>query len=261
MPNEAPMPVPAAQDICYAACLKAGVLGIDEAIEQPILNQALYDLNDLLAQWQRNRYLIWRLATYSFSSTGAQTYLVGPGQIVNINPRPDRLESAFLRIVNNAPNDVPGSLPVDLPLEIIPSKENYNRIIIKNLGTLAWRIFYDPGQEPPNDKGWQIGTLYPWPVPQADIYQIFVTFKETLNRFANLQQQVNLPPEYIAALKWCLAEVLRTSYQLPPDPMISKFARRALNSIRLANVAVPTLTMPEAVSNRKRIYDYHSDTP
>ena len=42
--------------------------------------------------------------------------------------------------------------------------------------------------------------------------------------------------------------------------MISKFARRALNAIRLANVAVPTLTMPNAVRNRGRAYDYHSDT-
>lgn len=258
MPNEAPLPIPSAQDLCTAALLKAGIIGIDEAPEQPILNQAFFDLNDLLAQWQRNRYLIWRLATYSFISTGAQTYLVGEGQTVNINPRPDRLESAFLRIVNNSP---PGNLPVDLPLSIIPSKEDYNRIVIKTLGTLPWMIFYDPGQEPPNDTGWQIGTLYPWPVPQPTIYQIFVTFKETLNRFQSLQSKVNLPPEYIAAIKWCLTEVLRTSYQLPSDPNISKLARRALNSIRLANVAVPTLTLPGAVSNRKRAYSYQSDQP
>ncbi len=55
MPNEAPLPVPTALDICTAALLKAGIVGIDEAIEQPVLNQAFFDLNDLLAQGQRNR--------------------------------------------------------------------------------------------------------------------------------------------------------------------------------------------------------------
>lgn len=256
MPNEPSINPPTAQALCEQALRKAGIVGIDESIEQPVLNDAFDDLNDLLIQWQRNRYLIWRLATYSFISTGAQTYSVGPGGAVNINPRPDRLESAFLRIVNNSP---PGNLPVDLPLNIIPSKEDYNRIVIKNLGTLPWRIFYDPGQDPPNDTGWQMGTLYPWPVPQATIYQIFVTFKEVLNRFPTLQTQMNLPPEYGVALKWCLAEVLRESYQMPPSPQIAKFARRALNAIRLADVAIPTLTMPSAVSNQRRAYDYHSD--
>lgn len=257
MPNEPALPVPTAQAICEYALRKAAVVGFDEAIETVVLNDAFSDLQDLLVQWQRNRYLVWRLATYSFTTTGAQTYLVGPGQTVDINPRPDRLESAFLRLVNNAP---PGSLPVDLKLDIIPSKENYNDIILKNMGTLPWRIFYDPGQEPPLDKGWTIGTLYPWPVPQASIYQIFVTFKEVLNRFVSLQQPINLPPEYGPALKWCLAEVLRESYQMPPSMQIAKFARRALNSIRLANVAVPTLSMPRGVRSRRRTYSYQSDT-
>lgn len=256
MPNEPALKVPTAGEICSAALLKAGIVGYDETIEPIILNQAFADANDLLAQWQRNRYLIYRLVNYGFVSTGAQTYSVGLGQTVNINPRPDRLESAFVRLTNNAP---PGSLPVDLPLGIISSKEDYNRIVVKNLGTLPWRIFYDPGQDPPNDVGWQIGTLYPWPVPQASIYTIFVTFKETLARFLNLQQPINLPPEYQPALKWCLAEVLRASYQLPEDPQITKFARRALNAIRLANVAVPTLSMPSQISDRQRAYDYHSD--
>lgn len=242
MPNEPVEPIPSVAAIITSALRKAGVAGIDESIEPDMLNEALLDCNDLLAQYQRSRYLIYHLVTYGFPATGAQTYNVGLNQTVNINPRPDRLESAYLRLNGSAPN------PVDIPLDIIPSMENYNRIALKNLGTIAWRIFYDPG--------WPIGTLYPWPVPQQSIYQVFVTFKETLARFQSLQQPVNLPPEYSPALKWGLAEVLRASYQLPPDPMVSKFAQRALNAIRLANVAVPTLTLSSAVTGRTRAYDY-----
>lgn len=246
MPNEPALPVPNAQTLVEIALRKAGVVGIDEDIEQPVINDAFSDLNDLLAQWQRNRYLIYHLVNYTITSTGAQTYAVGLGQTVNIQPRPDRLESAYLRLVNNSP---PGNLPVDIPLDIIPSMENYNQIALKNLGTLPWRIFYDPT--------WPVGTLYPWPVPQATIYQIIVTFKETLARFTSLQHEVNLPPEYAPALKFCLARVLRASYQMPADPEINLMARRALNSIRLANVAVPTLGMPDALKTRRRAYDYH----
>lgn len=249
MPNEPALPVPTAQDIITNALIDAGIVGIDEAVEQPVLNRAFTQANWLLTQWQRNRYLIYHLVTYGIPSTGKQTYSVGLKGDVNINPRPDRLESAFLRLTNST---APGNLPVDLPLDIIPSMEDYNRIVVKNLGTLPWRIFYDPV--------WPVGVLYPWPVPQPTIYEVFVTFKETLARFASLKDPINLPPEYQPALNWCLAEVLRASYQMPEDPQVTKFARRALNSIRLANVAVPTLTMPEQVRSRRRAYDYHSDT-
>lgn len=258
MPNEPALPVPTAQEIVETALRKGGVVGLDEAVEPGMLNDAFADANDLFAQWARNRYLIYRLADYAFVSTGALSYPVGLGQTVNINPRPDRLESAFLRLLNNPAGS---NQFVDLPLDIIPSREDYNRITLKSLGlnaaggvgTIAWRIFYDPV--------WPVGVLYPWPIPAATLYEIHVTFKEVLPRFANLQQKINLPPEYQPAMKWCLAEVLRASNQMPEDPQITKFARRALNSIRLANTAVPTLQMPDALrGSGGRAYDYHSDT-
>lgn len=245
MATEPALTIPNVQTILEIALRKAGIVGIGESIEQPVLNDAFLDANDLLSQWQENRYLVYHLRTIIITSTGAQTYSVGNGQPININPRPDRLESAFIRLLNTAP---PSGYPVDIPLDIIPSMEDYNRIAIKNLGTIAWRVFYDPG--------WPNGTLYPWPIPQANIYQLGLTFKEVLTRFQKLQDQVNLPPQYAPALKWCLAEVLRTSYQMPPDPMISKFARRALNAIRLGSTAVPLLTMPAAVTGRYRAWDY-----
>lgn len=244
MPNEPAEPAQTIGGVVATALRKGGIVGIDEPIEQPMLNDAFDDLNDLMAQWARSRYLTYRLDTYVFNSTGADTYAVGLGQTVNLNPRPDRLESAFLRLL---PQEQ-GGFNVDIGLDIIPSKENYNQIALKKMGTISRRIFYDPI--------WPVGALLPWPIPQAGIYSIGVTFKQTLGRFANFQQQINLPPEYIPALKWCGAEVLRASYQLPPDPMIAKFARRALNAIRLANVAIPVLGMPGALQNRQRAYSY-----
>lgn len=241
--------IPNAQTIISTALRKAGVVGIDESIEQPILNDALDDANDFLAQINHERSLVYVLKDYAFVSTGAMDYTVGAGQDFDINPRPDRIESAFLRQVQPSESQL-----IDWPLEIIPSRENYNQITLKSLGTFAWSVFYE--------SSFPIARVKPWPVPQASIYELHLTFKQTLQRFGSLQDQVNLPPEYVPALKWNLAKWYRASYQMPEDEAINKLARRSLNIIRLANAQVPTLSMPTAVlKNSGRSYNYKSDQP
>lgn len=241
--------IPTAQTIISTALRKAGVVGIDESIEQPILNDALDDANDFLAQINHQRSLVYHLVDHAFVSTGVDTYTVGAGQNFNIDPRPDRLEYAFLRQLIPAQ-----SQQIDWPLDIIPAYENYAAITLKTLGTFAWSIFYD--------SGWPIGKLKPWPVPQASLYEIHILTKETLQRFANLQDKINLPPEYVPLLKWNLAQWYRASYQMPEDEGINKRARNSMNIIRLANVQVPVLSMPHAVlKNSGRSYNYKSDQP
>jgi len=251
-PIEPALPVDTAGILLTNMLQDAGVVGIDEDIEPAILTRAFRQANWLLAQWARKRWLCYRIQDYSFVSNGSMSYSVGLGGNVsggiNINPRPDRLEYAFLRFVNSTP----GNLAVDIPLEIIQSHEDYSRITVKNIGTLAWRIFYDPV--------WPVGLLFPWPVPQATIYEIHVGFKVVLPRFSSVAQTINFPPEYEAGLNWCGARRLRASYQMQPDEAIDEFARDALNVIRLANQQVGTLRLPRFLSNRNRAYDYRGDS-
>lgn len=250
-PSEPALPVANVQELITNALIDAGVVGIDEDIEQPIINRAFRQANWLLAQWARKRWLCYRLADYSFVSTGAQEYSVGAGQSVDINPRPDRLEYAFMRILNTLPPST--GTPVDIPLSIIPSHEDYARITVKTIGNFSWRIFYDPV--------WPVGILRPWPIPQATTYEIHVGFKVVLPRFESLQQKILFPPEYEAALNWNMADRLRTTYQMPPDQNIKVFAKDALNTIRLGNTAVSTLVMPAALRTRNRAYNVYGDTP
>jgi hypothetical protein len=247
-PAEPALPVDTCGLLLTNALVDAGILGIDESIEPEMLNRAFKQANWLLAQWARKRWLVYRLQDYSVVCTGAQSYTVGLKGNININPRPDRLEYAFLRFLNNPPG---GNLAVDIPIEIIQSHEDYSRITVKNIGTIAWRIFYDPV--------WPVGVLLPWPVPQSSIYEIHVGFKVVLPRFDAIQQPINFPPEYEAALNWCLARRFRASYQLPPDPSVDSLARDALNTIRLANTAMGVLRMPAFLRNRGRAYSYQSD--
>ena len=255
-PTEGALPVINCRQLLANALAGAGVIGLDEiqAVEAPVINLAFTLLNNLIAEWTRHRWLAYRLSEYSFVSTGVQTYPVGNIGLntvgVNINPRPDRLEYAFLRFLTSPQ---PTNLPVDIPLDIIQSREDYSRITVKNIGTLAWRIFYDPV--------FPVGVLYPWPVPQATIYEIHVGFKVVLPRFANLQDPVNFPEEYSNALYWSLCRRFRAAFQLPPDPTIDALARSAVNAIRLANQAVGTLRLPTMLRrNGGRAYDYRGDS-
>lgn len=245
-PEEPALPVDNVQQLIENMLVDAGITGIDEPIEQPIIDRAFRQLNWLLAQWARKRWLVYRIQDYSFTCTGATTYSVGKGGAVEINPRPDRLEYAFLRFLNS-------NTPVDIPVDIIQSHEDYARITVKEIGTIAWRIFYDPE--------WPVGVLRPWPIPQGGgQYSIHVGFKVVLPRFSSLQQQINFPPEYEAALNWCGARRMRVSYQMPADPTIDSLARDALNTLRLANTAVGVLQMPRILRNRNRAYDYRGDS-
>lgn len=248
-PAEGALPVDTVENLIENALQDGGIVGLDESIEPLMLTRAFRQANWLLAQWARKRWLCYRIADYSVVSTGAQTYSVGLKGDININPRPDRIEYAFLRFLNQPAGS---TLFVDVPLQIIQSREDYSRIPVKNIGTLAWRVFYDPV--------WPVGVLRPWPVPQASIYELHVGFKVVLPRFANIQQTINFPPEYEAALNWSLARRCRVSYQMPADPEINALARDAVNTIRLANTAVGVLRMPSPLRNRHRAYDVFGDS-
>lgn len=231
-------------DIINLALKNAGVLGVGQTANAEDLNDAFTILNFMLAQWNRSRWLIWHLVTTGFTSTGAQSYTVGPGGNYDI-ARPDRLESAFFRqTVASNPQEV------DYPLEILSSREDYNQITLKQLTSFPSYIFYD--------SAYPIGSIYPWPIPQASIYSVHITTKEVLAEFTTLNQTISLPHEYYAAILYNLSARLRPAYQLPPDMQLVALAKVALNIIRGANTQIPRLTLPSTVV-RYKVYNPYSD--
>jgi hypothetical protein len=231
-------------DVIASALKKSGVLGVGQTASAEDTSDAFTDLKQMLATWQRKRWVVYSLVTASKASTGAVSYTVGPSGDFNI-ARPDRLESAFFRqTVQSQPNQI------DYPLEIIEAREDYNLIAIKQLQTWPNFIFYD--------SAYPIGSVFPWPVPQSGLYEIFISVKTQLGALTSLTQTINLPPEYMAALVWNLAARLRPSYQLPPDPSVTAFAVDALNVIRNANAQVPRLHVPVELT-RGGIYNVLTD--
>ena len=232
-------------DIVNLSLLDAGIIGQGQIASAEDANNALTRLAWMVNNWTRRRWLVYHLVTTIVVSTGAQSYSLGPaGDFVL--PRIDRLESAFMRQTNT-------SLPVDYPLEILQSMEDYNRVRLKTLTSFAGAVFYD--------SGWPTGLLYFWPIPLASIYSVAITTKADLPVYTTLPQDLDLPPEYFEALYTNLVVRLRAAYQLPPDPVFVGLAKASLETIRTANAQIPRLVMPGAVTRRGPGYNILGDQP
>ncbi|PYE21335.1 hypothetical protein C7410_115178 [Paraburkholderia silvatlantica] len=218
-------------DIITLALKTANVVGVGQTAAPEDMNDSFNLLNMLLAQLQRRRYFVYQLVTTSKQATGAQSYTVGPGGDFNI-PRPAKIESAFFRLLTTGPQ------PVDYPLEILRSQEDYNRIGLKSLNAFPRYAFYD--------MGYPLGNLYVWPIPN-NTYTIFITTMLQLQQFNTINDTIALPPEYAAALMWNLVPELYAFYGLPPNPDVVKKAEATLRIIEEANAAIPQLSMPAAL--------------
>ena len=89
-------------DLISLALVDSGVLGVGQIALAQDVNNTFTRLNQMLAQWQRKRWLIWHLIDLSVPSTGAQSYSIGPGGDIPMLVRPDRIESAFFRQIINS---------------------------------------------------------------------------------------------------------------------------------------------------------------
>ncbi len=232
-------------ELIALALVDAGVYGQGQTASAEDTNNAFRRLNWMMSQWSRKRWLVYHLIDVSFTSTGAQSYTVGAGGNFN-TPRPDRLEAAFVRQLLPS-----GQNQIDYPLQVLQSREDYNRIALKTMGTWPSLVFYD--------SDYPLGNLYVWPIPAASQFAIHLSLKQPLSQFTSLAQDINLPPEYEGALFYNLVVRLQTSYKIPLDPMAVALAKDGLNVLRGANTQIPSLRMPNTVLNRGRYYNVYSD--
>lgn len=232
------------QDLISFSLKAIGALGVGQSALTEDNTDAFNALNAMLAVWNRKRWLIWHLVDASFVSTGAQSYTVGAGGNFNV-ARPDRLEAAFFRQVTTA-----NPSQVDYPLQILESREDYSRIALKQLSTFPQFIFYDAA--------FPLGSVFPWPVPAASIYELHIVLKETLSQFTALNQTINLPPEYFEAIWTNLCIRLAPVYQVAASAEVLGLAKASLATIRGANTQIPRLTMPGQLV-RPSLYNVYSD--
>lgn len=232
-------------ELINLALKQSGVLGVGQTASAEDTQDAFKLMNMMLAQWQTNRFLIYHLVTNSKPCTGQLSYTIGIGGDFNI-PRPDRISSAYIQLTaQSAPNKV------DYPLTILQAREDYDRIAVKQQGSMPTALFYD--------SNYPLGNLYPWSVPDTQ-YTLFVTTYAQLQQFVTVADVINMPPQYEEAIMWNLAGRLRPMYGQQPDPTINALARASINTLEGSNTQIPSMTVDPILTSRGK-YNVYSDIP
>ena len=271
-----------------AFCFRvSGINGVGQTASADDTNDAMTTLTAMLGQWQRKRWLVPDLTETVVVATGALSYTVGPSGTFAI-PRPDRIESAFVRFLPGVAGTftnnggvitiLPGtsSLPTS-PTGLGPGVYwNNGGVLCITSGTptgtgtnyLDYPIGIIQSREDYNsislkylatlpqavfyDSAFPVGNLFFWPVPPAGAYELHVFTKSALPVYVNLTDPLNLPPEYIEAAKYSLVVRLSMDWGMTPKPAHVGAMRAALNTIRMANTQIAQLQMPGGLPGRSR---------
>ena len=202
-------------------------------------------LNDMLGLWSRRRWLVYHLVDKALPMTGAASFQIGPGGDVDM-VRPDKIETAYVRVLNGS------NKPVDVPLDVIQAEEDWARITVKGQMGFPQAVFLD--------SGFPSGTLYVWPIAPAGAYEVHIVLKADLVQFAAITDQVSLPPEYMEAIRYNLAGRLLIEYDKPQRNDIASLAKAALNTIRNANFQAPIIQMPDGLPGQGGAYNIFANT-
>jgi hypothetical protein len=235
-------------DIVIQGLKKAGILGIGRQPSAEDTQDALADLNDMLAEWNTQRWMIWHLLDLEFVSDGRTTpYTVGPGGNFNVARRPDRIESAYLR------QFVSTGLNTDTFIKILPSYEEYAGITLKKLQSFSLYGFLD--------SSWPLANLYIYPWPNAATYGFHIQLKDVLPIIAMVTDLSSIPDHYVSAMKFNLARRLRQAYGkgMQPDPELNNAARNSLDVVKTSNIQVPELRLPRALIRMSSGWNVFSD--
>lgn len=232
-------------DIIKDALFYAGITGqgIDPSGEDTASAKRI--CNDMLSEWSARRWLIYSLLDNSIVCDGRVSYTVGPGGAIPLAARPDRVEFAYIRLLQpQSP-----TLRTDYPLEQLLAREDYSRISLKQMASFPYYFFYDPSLP--------TGNIYPWPIPNNQ-YELHILTRVVLPRLDVLGDELIFPEGYEGALKWNLARRIRAAYRYPPNAEINALAANGINVISSNNFAVPMLQVPRELTGGGR-YNFYSD--
>lgn len=226
----------------------SGVLGVGQTALPQDLTDAQVMLKLLMQQWRQKRWLVFRLSNLMIPLIpGKPVYTVGPASAVPTpdfvtdgNFRPGNIQSCYLRQeVGSGPN----SYPVDFPMRILESRQQFDSISLKNLASWPALIYYDPKVP--------VADLYVWPRPVQTLFSLYIAWQTAIDVAAEgaqtLELEMVLPSETQMALMYNLALLTAVNYKLPKDDALEAMARSSLNTMRMTNFALQPLKMPASL--------------
>lgn len=276
-----------ALDLITQALKATGVVGVGQTPLAEDVNDSLLNLKQMMAQWQRRRWMIPSLQDIAMFGNNQVSNTIGIGGYYNY-PRPDKILAAYVRLYatqnfngsdfnndfntdfgpqngqttqsgsdyNNDFNSdfgpQPGqalNLPVDYKLRQIFSYEDYSTLALKSLNSFPFMFFYD--------NAYPMGNVFIWPVPNQS-YQIHLIIKTVLTVPTNVTDVMMIPEEYEEVIWTNLAVRLCINYQLSASPELKAIAKVALNTIKNSNAQIPSLSMPTGLRNEN--YNIFNDS-
>lgn len=208
----------------------AQVLGEGNTASAETTADALETLTEMLALWQIERMYVYAQKDDSFVPTGAQSYTVGTGGVVNIT-RPVKIDAAYWNYNGS-----------DIPIEILTSFEDYEYIITKTLVSNPNVMFYQPS--------YPLGTLYLYPQPNNGT--VHLVTRVQLPVPAATTDTLTIPPEYVLPIRASLAEMLCATFQTKLSPDIAALAARSRKVLKRNNLRINELSMPPSIMRRNR---------
>jgi len=230
-----------AVDLLTLSLKDIGALGIGQSISPDDTADGLATLNMMLGEWQTERLSVYHLVDTPLTSTGAQSYTVGTGGNFNIT-RPVRIEAAYARL------NAGSASAIDYPVTLLGSREDYARIALKGLTSFPEFAYYDAA--------YPLGNLFFYPIPDST-FQIHILTMEVLPQFAAPGTVVNLPPQYLSAIRFNLGPYLAPSYQIEPLPSLVKRAANAKRVIKRMNAQIEQMRMPRGLISRQKFNIYN----
>lgn len=223
-------------DIIKLALKDINVLGSSEAPNADMAADALATLNQMIGQWQVEKLYVTAQQIVSVPMTGAQTYTIGPGAQIDV-PLPARVDHAEWR-----------QNTIDFPMRVVQSLEEYEEIDVKVLNGIPEILFFQ--------RSYPTGTIYVW--PQSSVGDLRLTVRIPLTQYTTLTNDLNVPDEYVLAIRFSLAELLAPMFGIAAPNNIISLGRNARRVMKRNNTQILPLYMPNGVMDAYR-YNIFSD--
>lgn len=212
-------------ELINLALKDSGVIGEGQVAGPEVMTDCFKTFQQMIAEWQVQKAFVYCQKEIILPATSAVSYTIGPGGDLNV-PRPNTIHFAFWRL-----NEI------DFPLDVLNSYDEYESILSKIEGTVPFCIYYQPT--------FPLGTLYSYPQATQGEYHLVVN--EQFPAYASIADNLTLPPEYDAAVRYSLAELFVPMFQTPARQDIAVMAQRARRIMKRNNTVVPLLTLPSVV--------------
>lgn len=244
-----------ARDLVTLSLKQAGILGLGQSPNAEDINDCFILLQQMVAQWQKQRWLVPALIDISTVGNNAKSNTIGVGGYWNVT-RPSDIKGGYVVQLNTGTN------AVSLPLKKIFSYEDYIKITVKGLPSLPKHFFYD------NSWTAGLGNVFIWPIPSSS-YECHLLVQAQLawpldatnpaSANTGLDTPFTLPLEYQEALFYNHSLRVSAMYQFPASAETTKLAKASLNTIKTANTQVPTLSMPSALKKGRSFNIFNAD--